>query len=48
MNLADSAHAVIRQYPVDPDTGTIGAPQDFLTVDEGSPDGMTVDAEGAL
>jgi sugar lactone lactonase YvrE len=48
MYLADSAHAIVRRYPVDPDTGRVGTPEDFLTVDEGVPDGMTVDAEGAL
>jgi sugar lactone lactonase YvrE len=48
MYLADSAHGIVRRYPVDPVTGSVGAPEDFLTVDEGSPDGMTVDAEGAL
>ncbi|MFI9542875.1 SMP-30/gluconolactonase/LRE family protein [Streptomyces sp. NPDC052016] len=48
MYLADSAHAIVRRYPVDPDTGRVGTPEDFLTVDGGSPDGMTVDAEGAL
>ncbi|MEW2157198.1 SMP-30/gluconolactonase/LRE family protein [Streptomyces sp. NPDC007189] len=48
MYLADSAHAIVRRYPVDPDTGRVGTPEDFLTVDEGAPDGMTVDAEGAL
>ncbi|MEV6118656.1 SMP-30/gluconolactonase/LRE family protein [Streptomyces sp. NPDC052109] len=46
--LADSARAIVRRYPVDPDTGRVGTPEDFLTVDEGGPDGMTVDAEGAL
>ncbi|MFD5717221.1 SMP-30/gluconolactonase/LRE family protein [Streptomyces sp. NPDC127036] len=48
MYLADSAHAIVRRYPVDPATGSVGTPEDFLTVDDGSPDGMTVDAEGAL
>ncbi|MBV2354092.1 SMP-30/gluconolactonase/LRE family protein [Streptomyces sp. J2-1] len=46
--LADSAHAIVRRYSVDPGTGRLGAPEDFLTADEGGPDGMTVDAEGAL
>ncbi|WP_210582728.1 SMP-30/gluconolactonase/LRE family protein [Streptomyces sp. GESEQ-4] len=48
MYLADSAHAIVRRYPVDPGTGRVGTPDDFLTVDEGGPDGMTVDAEGSL
>ncbi|MGW0675128.1 SMP-30/gluconolactonase/LRE family protein [Streptomyces sp. NPDC002767] len=48
MYLADSARGVIRRHPVDPDTGVPGTPEVFATVDDGSPDGMTVDAEGAL
>ncbi|WP_053848034.1 SMP-30/gluconolactonase/LRE family protein [Streptomyces sp. NRRL B-24085] len=48
MYLADSAHGIVRRYPVDPDTGHVGTPEDFFTVDEGSPDGMTVDAQGAV
>ncbi|MFH8442193.1 SMP-30/gluconolactonase/LRE family protein [Streptomyces sp. NPDC018026] len=48
MYLADSARGTVLRYTVDPDTGGIGAPETFLTVDVGSPDGMTVDAEGAL
>ncbi|MEU9403592.1 SMP-30/gluconolactonase/LRE family protein [Streptomyces sp. NPDC048242] len=48
MYLADSAHGVVRRYPVDPATGTLGAPEDFLTLEDGSPDGMAVDTEGAL
>ncbi|MFC8360699.1 SMP-30/gluconolactonase/LRE family protein [Streptomyces griseorubiginosus] len=48
MYLADSALGIVRRYPVDPDTGHVGSPEDFFTVDEGSPDGMTVDAQGAL
>ncbi|MEU0950411.1 SMP-30/gluconolactonase/LRE family protein [Streptomyces canus] len=48
MYLADSAHGIVRRYPVDSDTGLVGTPEDFFTVDEGSPDGMTVDAEGAV
>ncbi|MEU0036870.1 SMP-30/gluconolactonase/LRE family protein [Streptomyces sp. NPDC006333] len=48
MYLADSARGVIRRHPVDPDTGALGTPEVFATVDDGSPDGMTVDAEGAL
>ncbi|MFF1922785.1 SMP-30/gluconolactonase/LRE family protein [Streptomyces sp. NPDC058221] len=48
MYLADSAKGVIRRYPVDPDSGSPGAPDTFATFGEGSPDGMTVDAEGGL
>lgn len=48
MYLADSARGVVRRYPVQPGTAVLGRPEVFLTVDEGSPDGMTVDAEGAL
>lgn len=48
MYLADSAKGVIRRYPVDPDTGLPGTPDIFAVFDHGSPDGMTVDAEGAL
>jgi sugar lactone lactonase YvrE len=48
MYLADSARGVVRRYPVDPDTGQLGTPEVFLTARERSPDGMTVDAEGAL
>ncbi|MER8089094.1 SMP-30/gluconolactonase/LRE family protein [Streptomyces sp. NPDC094048] len=48
MYLADSAKGVIRRYPVDPDSGLPGAPDTFAVLDRGSPDGMTVDAEGAL
>jgi len=46
--LADSPLGIVRRYPVDPDTGQVGSPEDFFTVDEGSPDGMTVDAHGAV
>jgi sugar lactone lactonase YvrE len=48
MYLADSARGVIRRHPVDPDTGALGTPEVFATVEDGSPDGMTVDSEGAL
>ncbi|NUP44814.1 MAG: SMP-30/gluconolactonase/LRE family protein [Streptomyces sp.] len=46
--LADSARGIVRRHPVDPATGELGAPEPFLTVDDGSPDGMTVDVEGAV
>ncbi|MFD7438780.1 SMP-30/gluconolactonase/LRE family protein [Streptomyces sp. NPDC059861] len=48
MYLADSARGVIRRHAVDPATGGLGTPEVFVTVDEGSPDGMVVDAEGAV
>ncbi|MGA5449054.1 SMP-30/gluconolactonase/LRE family protein [Streptomyces umbrinus] len=48
MYLADSARGVIRRYPVDPDTAELGPPEVFVTVDDGSPDGMVVDVEGAV
>jgi sugar lactone lactonase YvrE len=48
MYLADSARGVIRRYPVDPETAEIGPPEVFVTVDDGSPDGMVVDVEGAV
>ncbi|MGP3921964.1 SMP-30/gluconolactonase/LRE family protein [Streptomyces sp. 8N616] len=48
MYLADSARGVIRRYPVDPGTGTLGAPEPFAYVEDASPDGMTVDQQGRL
>ncbi|MGW2693162.1 SMP-30/gluconolactonase/LRE family protein [Streptomyces sp. NPDC001296] len=48
MYLADSARGVIRRYPVDPVTGALGTPETFAALDDGSPDGMAVDVEGAL
>ncbi|GAA3830032.1 SMP-30/gluconolactonase/LRE family protein [Streptomyces chiangmaiensis] len=48
MYLADSARGVIRRYPVDPVSGDPGAPETFVTVESGSPDGMTTDVEGGL
>lgn len=48
MYLADSARGVVRRYPVDPATADLGTPEVFVTVDDGSPDGMAVDAEGAV
>lgn len=46
MYLADSARGVIHRFEVDPDNGKAGARETFAEVDSGSPDGMTVDAEG--
>ncbi|MEW2289449.1 SMP-30/gluconolactonase/LRE family protein [Streptomyces sp. NPDC047841] len=48
MYLADSARGVVRRYPVDPRTARLGTPEVFVTVDDGSPDGMAIDAEGAV
>lgn len=48
MYLADSAAGVIYRYPVDPRTGALGRRGEFARVRGGSPDGMTVDAEGYL
>ncbi|MFI5555370.1 SMP-30/gluconolactonase/LRE family protein [Streptomyces sp. NPDC051738] len=48
MYLADSARGVVRRYPVDPVTAELGTPEEFLTIREGSPDGMVVDVEGAV
>jgi sugar lactone lactonase YvrE len=48
MYLADSARGVIYRYPVDPRIGGLGRHTEFATVAGGSPDGMTVDAEGYL
>ncbi|RBM21618.1 gluconolaconase [Prauserella sp. PE36] len=46
MYLADSARGVIHRFAVDPGTGALGERTEFATVAQGSPDGMTVDAEG--
>ncbi|MEU4893033.1 SMP-30/gluconolactonase/LRE family protein [Streptomyces sp. NPDC044780] len=48
MYLADSARGLVRRYPVHPRDGDLGAGEEFVRVEDGSPDGMTVDAEGAL
>ena len=48
MYLADSGRGIVRRYPVEPATGDLGDPETFVTVDEGSPDGMAVDREGAV
>ncbi|MFD5650174.1 SMP-30/gluconolactonase/LRE family protein [Streptomyces sp. NPDC127039] len=48
MYLADSARGLVRRYSVDPRDGDLGEGEEFARVTEGSPDGMTVDAEGAL
>ncbi|MFI9761538.1 SMP-30/gluconolactonase/LRE family protein [Streptomyces sp. NPDC051963] len=48
MYLADSGRGVVRRHPVDPVTAELGAPEEFVTVRDGSPDGMVVDVEGAV
>ncbi|MFG3151636.1 SMP-30/gluconolactonase/LRE family protein [Streptomyces sp. NPDC048219] len=48
MYLADSARGLVRRYPVDPRDGGLGEGEEFARVTGGSPDGMTVDREGAL
>ncbi|MGW0788095.1 SMP-30/gluconolactonase/LRE family protein [Streptomyces sp. NPDC002911] len=48
MYLADSARGLVRRFPVDPRDGGLGAPEEFARIEGGSPDGMTVDAAGAL
>ncbi|MFI6558849.1 SMP-30/gluconolactonase/LRE family protein [Streptomyces sp. NPDC050534] len=48
MYLADSARGIVRRFLVDAATGELGPPEPFVTVDDGSPDGMTVDVEGAV
>ncbi|MEU6548947.1 SMP-30/gluconolactonase/LRE family protein [Streptomyces sp. NPDC046915] len=46
--LADSARGVVRRHEVDLATGELGAAHTFVTVPDGSPDGMTVDMEGGV
>jgi sugar lactone lactonase YvrE len=48
MYLADSALGLIYCVPVDPASGEVGGREVFARVPGGSPDGMTVDAEGCL
>lgn len=48
MYLADTPTGTIMTYEVDGPSGELGAAQEFAHVDEGGPDGMTVDAEGYL
>ncbi|WP_342746963.1 SMP-30/gluconolactonase/LRE family protein [Streptomyces aidingensis] len=45
---ADSARGPARPHSADPRDGGLGAGEESVRVDDGSPDGMTVDAEGAL
>ncbi|WP_062437187.1 SMP-30/gluconolactonase/LRE family protein [Herbidospora daliensis] len=48
MYLADSAEGRIDRHAVDPSTGDLGDPAVFATIEEGGPDGMTVDADDHL
>jgi len=45
---ADSGAGVVTAYPVEPDTGALGPGRELVAPDRGVPDGLTVDAEGAL
>ncbi|MDN4173373.1 SMP-30/gluconolactonase/LRE family protein [Nocardioides sp. SOB77] len=47
MWLADTPRSVILRYDVEPATGDLGGREVFVEVD-GTPDGMTLDAEGFL
>ncbi|PNU02260.1 hypothetical protein A8V01_10405 [Novosphingobium guangzhouense] len=47
--LSDTLEGVIRRYPYDPETGALGAREDFFDCTAiGAPDGATVDTEGRL
>jgi sugar lactone lactonase YvrE len=46
MYLADSAHGIVRHYAVDPVSGHLSNATTFLRLEQGSPDGMTVDTAG--
>jgi sugar lactone lactonase YvrE len=50
MYLADTPRGTVRRYPVDPATGTLGEPEEFVRIPpgQGMPDGMTVDREGGV
>ncbi|MCO1658679.1 SMP-30/gluconolactonase/LRE family protein [Pseudonocardia sp. S2-4] len=48
MYLAESTAGVIHRARVDPATGALGPLEEFARVGDGSPDGMTVDAEGCV
>ncbi|GIH25862.1 calcium-binding protein [Acrocarpospora phusangensis] len=48
MYLADSAAGRIDRHEVDPVSGDLGEPEVFALIEDGSPDGMTVDEEGHL
>lgn len=50
MYFADTPTKTIQRHPYDPETGAVGAPEAFLTVEGrgGFPDGSCVAADGAL
>jgi sugar lactone lactonase YvrE len=48
MYLADSARGVVLRYSVDPVTAGLTDATTFLYLDQGSPDGMTIDVDGNL
>lgn len=48
MYFAETSEGRIMRATVDPETGGVGSPELFAQIDEGNPDGMTVDAEGCL
>lgn len=46
MYLADSARGIVLHYTVDPISGLLSDATTFLHLEQGSPDGMTVDTDG--
>lgn len=48
MYFAETSGDRIMRATVDPETGEVESPELFAQIDEGNPDGMTVDAEGCL
>ena len=48
MYVTDTGPRTITAYDYDASTGTLTAPRTFVTLTEGKPDGLTVDAEGHL
>ncbi|MBT2594042.1 SMP-30/gluconolactonase/LRE family protein [Arthrobacter sp. ISL-72] len=48
MYLADSAKGTITRYTVDPHGGTLSRAEEFVTIANGSPDGMITDVEDHL
>jgi sugar lactone lactonase YvrE len=45
---ADSYAGGVDLFDTDPDTGALFARRRFITIDEGLPDGLTLDAEGCV